>query len=306
MNQEKTLNMEKSRILRITPDSLEKISRKMTARRQAIMEKYGISNKEMRRVYPLITGVNTFYKVCCLLIESPEYFLYENNLPSIMLPETREEYEAIAKSALNYFRLEYSELNLGERLRENRKNNQLTLKQTSEQLKKIMKDFPVTARAITTYQAIGAHERGIKKNISIFMLMGYCDLYGINSLDSLVIGEPFIEMIHKAKYNPVEEMAAATIIQKEKSRPTSKYKSKLLDISKGKCELCEQNAPFKENGVPYLEIYHITSRKGAAQDTRDSVLLCPNCKARIRVLHEKKDMEKLLKKSQDHEKGDLP
>lgn len=309
MNKEKTTALEKRPILlRITPESLDKICRKMAARRQAIMDKYGISNKEMRRVYPLITGVNTFYKVCCLLIESPEYFLYENNTPSIMLPDTREEYEAIAKSALNYFRMEYSEADLGERLRENRKNNHLTLKQASTQLQKHMKDFPVTAKSITTYQAIGAHERGIKKNISIFMLMGYCNLYGINSLDMLVIGEPFIEMIHKAKYNPMEELAA-TIVRndkKEKIQPANRYKSQLLAITKGKCELCEQEAPFKDNGIPYLEIYHITPRKGSTRNTRETVLLCPNCKARIRVLHEEKDLDKLLKKAQDHEKGDLP
>ena len=49
--------------------------------------------------------------------------------------------------------------------------------------------------------------------------------------------------------------------------------------AKGICELCEQEAPFKNpNGKPYLEVHHIVQLAKGGPDTIDNaVALCPNC-----------------------------
>lgn len=293
MDQENLITKEKTR-LQITPNYIEKISRKMLARRKYIASKFGIRDSEMRRVYPLNTGAYTFYKICCHLVETPAYILYDDQ-PVTQLPETREEYEATVKTALHYFRLEYSEAELGNRLRFHRKRNNLTLKEASEQLQEIMKEFPEKAKAITSYQAIGAHERGKKKNISIFMLMGYCYLYGIDSLDALMIGKPFGEIIEKAKETPI--IQAET---KERTQESSQFRDILLSITNGKCERCNQKAPFEINGVPYLEIFYFDHKAEEHRNIRNAVALCPNCKSRIQMLHEENEIKKLKEKASEH------
>ena len=56
--------------------------------------------------------------------------------------------------------------------------------------------------------------------------------------------------------------------------------------ARGKCELCEKDAPFqKKNGEPFLEVHHVIwlSRRGS--DTIYNVVaLCPNCHRKMHAL----------------------
>ncbi|MBV5280875.1 MAG: HNH endonuclease [Paludibacter sp.] len=55
--------------------------------------------------------------------------------------------------------------------------------------------------------------------------------------------------------------------------------AEVLYIAKGKCGLCQQNAPFnKTDGSPYLEVHHWTPLSEEGKDTvENAVALCPNC-----------------------------
>lgn len=66
-------------------------------------------------------------------------------------------------------------------------------------------------------------------------------------------------------------------------------------LANGKCQLCEQDAPFKdEYGNPYLENHHIQwLSKGGLDVIENSVALCPNCHKKMHVLNLYTDVQKL-------------
>jgi 5-methylcytosine-specific restriction protein A len=61
------------------------------------------------------------------------------------------------------------------------------------------------------------------------------------------------------------------------------------------CQLCNKKAPFRDvSGRPYLECHHVVWLSDGGQDTIDNaVALCPNCHARMQVLHLTSDVNKL-------------
>lgn len=63
----------------------------------------------------------------------------------------------------------------------------------------------------------------------------------------------------------------------------------------GRCQLCEQQAPFKDNnGDPFLHVHHIIwLAKGGADTEENTVALCPNCHAKMHVLDLKEDVDNL-------------
>ncbi|MDP3370839.1 MAG: HNH endonuclease signature motif containing protein [Brevundimonas sp.] len=58
----------------------------------------------------------------------------------------------------------------------------------------------------------------------------------------------------------------------------------VLEAANGRCEVCEQPAPFaREDGSPYLEVHHVRPLAEGGPDTVDNaVAACPNCH---RALH---------------------
>lgn len=70
--------------------------------------------------------------------------------------------------------------------------------------------------------------------------------------------------------------------------------------AKGKCQLCEQDAPFIDrNDEPYLEVHHVKWLSRGGRDSLDNIVaLCPNCHRRMHVLDQRKDREYLKKKAQ--------
>ena len=64
--------------------------------------------------------------------------------------------------------------------------------------------------------------------------------------------------------------------------------------AKGKCDLCEQNAPFETKDGPYLECHHVvTIADGGPDVIYNTVALCPNCHRKIHGLKDPKDLKKL-------------
>ena len=63
----------------------------------------------------------------------------------------------------------------------------------------------------------------------------------------------------------------------------------------GKCELCNKNAPFKDNkGIPFLEIHHVIwLSKGGDDSIENTAALCPNCHRMMHIVDSKEDREKL-------------
>jgi 5-methylcytosine-specific restriction endonuclease McrA len=68
--------------------------------------------------------------------------------------------------------------------------------------------------------------------------------------------------------------------------------------AKGKCQLCEIEAPFRDKqSTPYLEVHHIVwLSKGGEDTTENTVALCPNCHRKMHVLNLPRDTSRLLSK----------
>ena len=63
-------------------------------------------------------------------------------------------------------------------------------------------------------------------------------------------------------------------------------KAFVIKVSSGKCQLCDEVAPFDNmNGQPYLEVHHIEwlSRNGV-DEVKNVVALCPNCHRKMHIL----------------------
>ncbi|MFW6026910.1 MAG: HNH endonuclease [Candidatus Woesearchaeota archaeon] len=66
----------------------------------------------------------------------------------------------------------------------------------------------------------------------------------------------------------------------------------------GICQLCEQPAPFKVTGEPYLETHHIKPLSEGGKDSlENTIALCPNCHAKMDKLNLKTEREKLKEKA---------
>jgi 5-methylcytosine-specific restriction enzyme A len=70
----------------------------------------------------------------------------------------------------------------------------------------------------------------------------------------------------------------------------------VLRRAKGKCEGCEQKAPFNNNkGQPYLEPHHIARRADDGPDHPEWVAaLCPNCHPRVHFGVDRKSYNELV------------
>lgn len=69
----------------------------------------------------------------------------------------------------------------------------------------------------------------------------------------------------------------------------------------GCCELCGEKAPFLDkDGRPYLCLHTIDRYNREINVVNNSVVLCPNCNAKISVLGDEKDITLLKEKALKH------
>lgn len=68
--------------------------------------------------------------------------------------------------------------------------------------------------------------------------------------------------------------------------------------AKGKCDLCNMDAPFvKNDGTPYLESHHVDWLSRGGEDVIENVsAVCPNCHRKIHILDKKEDTIKLKRR----------
>ena len=66
-------------------------------------------------------------------------------------------------------------------------------------------------------------------------------------------------------------------------------------LANGKCELCDQPAPFKDSkGKPYLETHQVVwLSKGGSDSVDNTVALCPNCHRKMHIVNSPSDVSKL-------------
>jgi len=98
-----------------------------------------------------------------------------------------------------------------------------------------------------------------------------------------------------------EILKSSTLPKKIEVKTTGYIRSahvilEVLDRAKGKCEGCDEDAPFKSKAkkTPYLEVHHIIQLANDGEDTVDNAIaLCPNCH---RESHYGEFSKKLIKK----------
>jgi len=66
--------------------------------------------------------------------------------------------------------------------------------------------------------------------------------------------------------------------------------------AQGKCESCQQNAPFtKESGDPFLEVHHVKPLAEGGSDTvSNAIAACPNCHRELHHGVNKKSLKELI------------
>ncbi len=107
----------------------------------------------------------------------------------------------------------------------------------------------------------------------------------INSLSK----EQLHDLAIKKDVQPIKKIVAVNYV--ERDQVVSKYTK---NRANGKCDLCEQTAPFETKDGPYLECHHvITIADGGPDVIYNTVALCPNCHRKIHSLKDPKDLKKL-------------
>ena len=109
---------------------------------------------------------------------------------------------------------------------------------------------------------------------------------------------PFQEQITALRRSPGPQVPAG-VERPEQQRQVSTVYSRdpsvvawVLNNSRGKCEVCHNEAPFtKLNGDFYLEVHHLRRLADGGSDTvTNAVAVCPNCH---RALHYSSDKQKM-------------
>ena len=153
------------------------------------------------------------------------------------------------------------------------------------------------------FQEVQDDEDGNSRSVWIFPLKrkdGSTPVIPKVSLD-----KTFERKVKKASTLTLEELKSKA--SKSQSKPGSRVttstsyqrnpavKAYTLKRADGVCELCEQDAPFKnKSGKPYLEVHHIKQLADDGYDNiENTVALCPNCHKKMHYLGLESDIKKL-------------
>lgn len=115
-------------------------------------------------------------------------------------------------------------------------------------------------------------------------------VFELRRLDAIIerVDGPEFPADDLAKLRDLAFAAAAPSFATGRSKRTvyqrsADVKAYVLARAKGKCQGCDQPAPFlRANGTPYLEPHHIRrASDGGPDDPRFVIALCPNCHRRV-------------------------
>lgn len=154
----------------------------------------------------------------------------------------------------------------------------------------------------TPYQSRQLDKNGNSRNVWIFP---------IKPLSSILISKDLIDNAQEKQFKNIKKITDADLdknIQIIQSTKPSSYsvttnvydrnpyiREKALRKANGICQLCGNQAPFKnKDGSPYLECHHIIwLSKGGLDSEKNTVALCPNCHRKMHVVKDPKDIKKL-------------
>ena len=96
--------------------------------------------------------------------------------------------------------------------------------------------------------------------------------------------------------NKEKEVRINNVLSKQYYRDPV-VKAYTLKRANGKCDLCEQDAPFiTKSGEPYLESHHVKHLEDNGLDSiSNTVALCPNCHKKVHFgKKESSDYKKMI------------
>ncbi|MCL0329836.1 HNH endonuclease [Apilactobacillus xinyiensis] len=156
-------------------------------------------------------------------------------------------------------------------------------------------------------------EFGNTRKVAVFPLQFNADINQIHEANKMIDEERPIK-IHKnkTKKHLQKLMRDAKIQQFQNERAVPKKvvnelrhirNIEIVELARifaeGVCQLCEQEAPFKDkNGSPFLEVHHIKWLSQGGSDTINNVIaICPNCHRRMHIVNDPIDVDKLKSKA---------
>lgn len=161
------------------------------------------------------------------------------------------------------------------------------------------------------YKAIEPDRNNTKRIVYKFPLKLKTSEYCPNN-ETLIQNEKKLEKsISRKTIQEIKELAIEKSKLNEKKNlvrkvSTYNYERSLVireyvkELAKGICQLCDNKAPFKVKGKPFLHVHHIEYLSKGGEDTiENAIAVCPNCHAKIHQLELKEDKEKLLRKVQE-------
>lgn len=285
-------------------DDVESIYKRLDERRDEITEKYGFSMPVPNLDIATIRAIDFFEYCCCDMLEDPEFFLYGGK-DTTGLPESVQEYNQITDFLHNELRKRCTGIQIGERLRKARKENGLTGEKVVELWGKLLDEDG--HHCTTTQASVSNHERGKVANIKLIDLLRYNVIYNkIVALDEIMFGCTYTDLLDSNKTLRIKQERACDPLENERALTGDQYieqlRKLLIVLTDGKCERCDQIAPFYDKeGEPYLLLK--TFSEGPSFE--NAVVLCPNCFARIETLQETEEIEMLKRKATGHSLMDL-
>lgn len=273
------------------PLAAEKIMHKINTRRASISRLYNVSLPDLNIKISSLKALD-FYVYCCELLESPEYFLY-HDVEETPLPAGYDEYvsktEELKKKITNIYDVKQSEDRLW------------SASKTTENTEK-------------TSRATDGRRENIKiRNIKILDLLCYCSMYNTDP-DNVMLGYSFREVLQEQKERKdlfketLENNSEPENINIENKKDSIKEDNTYLLLfeicaANGKCERCDQPAPFKDkDGIPRLLLKIISEKKDPPEmaSYSNSVVLCPNCYNRVNAQSDPADIKYLREKARHH------
>ena len=130
-------------------------------------------------------------------------------------------------------------------------------------------------------------------------------LQGIESLRSKTLSNRSLKDLKNraAKAKATPEKRIAQTVQMVRDAAVVAYVKK---AAAGRCDLCGNDAPFKnKGGEPYLECHHVTRLADGGEDAiANAVALCANCHRKMHILNRSADKKTLLARIKDRDSGD--
>lgn len=123
-------------------------------------------------------------------------------------------------------------------------------------------------------------------------------LSSLNATEQLLLSHLDDKELKELAIKTSEKPPVRISIQKEEYSRNFAVQANAKRWAKGICQLCENEAPFKNHrGEWYLECHHIVWLSQSGEDSiENTVALCPNCHRKMHELNNPEDVKHLKSK----------